>query len=510
MGGDAAYARTARVSIEQAAAHLDSLSTWCGVIGEDVGASLRSLLEELTAAAGLISAGQKGGVAARAARRHYLDLLGHLIERVPNPEADTPLLSQYILERLLRDDHQFLRQAAAKPWTELHPELVALMRSDLEALECLARSNIGEWVERLAGFGSPPASSKRHPGRRGSTQSPSSGERCRDTDPWDMSTARLHLKRRLAETHTWPDLVEELAALVWAHGAGPFQGTPAFRLVKTGGGVALLPVPAFSAFDLDWLEGNESRIEIVDGNTRNLLDGFQAHNVLIWGPRGCGKSSLIRGLVTRYYNRGLRAIEIQPGSLPSLPELFAQIRHRRQCFIGVLDNVSLDRKDPNSRFLSTALDGGLENRPENFVLYATSNYKDLVDREGERPRGQSPHSLTGSHSEGAGPQPQPYDPQQFERLDGSRAVDDRFPLKVFMDSPRKSECDRMVISYARRAGIEADEEELLAAFQVWRMRHNHDLVGGRTARDFILACLPDFARAHAVGQDRGAPYSLTG
>ena len=500
MGGDSAYARTAHLPIEQAVAHLDGLSTWCGVIGADVGAALRGLLEELAAAAGLISAGQESDGAARAARRHYLELLGLLIERVPNADAATSLLSQYIVERLLRDDHQFLRHAASKPWTELHPEVVAVMRSDLEALECLARSSLGEWVERLAGFVSHPSSSTRNRGQESSPQSPSSDGGCRDSDPWDMSAVHRPLKRRLVETDSsWPDLLEELAALVWEHGAGSFQGSPAFRLVERGSGIALRPVRAFSAFDLEWLEGNESRIEIVDGNTRNLLDGFQAHNVLIWGPRGCGKSSLIRGLVTRYYSRGLRAIEIQPESLSSLPELYAEIRHRRQYFIGVLDNLSLERKDPNSRILSTALDGGFESRPENFVLYATSNYKDLVDREGERPKGQSPHSLTALPSEGAGgPRPQPYDPQQFERLDGSRAVDDRFPLKVFMDSPRKSECDRMVISYARRAGIEADEEELLAAFNVWRMRHNHDLVGGRTARDFVLACLPDFARAHAV------------
>jgi predicted AAA+ superfamily ATPase len=93
-----------------------------------------------------------------------------------------------------------------------------------------------------------------------------------------------------------------------------------------------------------------------------------------------------------------------------------------------------------------------------------------------------------------GLQPGIYDPQQAERLDEQRALDDRFALKVFMDMPRKTEYEHMVLSYAQRAGVEVDRDELLAAFKVWCMRHNHDLVGGRTARDFIVDFLPPFVR----------------
>ena len=70
-----------------------------------------------------------------------------------------------------------------------------------------------------------------------------------------------------------------------------------------------------------------------------------------------------------------------------------------------------------------------------------------------------------------------YDPQQLQRLDQERALDDRFALKVFLDLPSRQQYHSMVLSYARRAGIDLPEEELLAAFEVWRMRHNHDLVG---------------------------------
>jgi|TARA_B100001964_G_scaffold191753_1_gene214223 hypothetical protein len=84
-----------------------------------------------------------------------------------------------------------------------------------------------------------------------------------------------------------------------------------------------------------------------------------------------------------------------------------------------------------------------------------------------------------------------FDPQGFQRLDERRALDDRFALKIFLDLPTKSEYDRIVVAYARRAGLDLPEAELLDRFQKWRMRHNHDLVGGRTARDFVLSCYPD-------------------
>ena len=74
-------------------------------------------------------------------------------------------------------------------------------------------------------------------------------------------------------------------------------------------------------------------------------------------------------------------------------------------------------------------------------------------------------------------------------------MDDRFGLKVFLDLPRKSEYDQMMLSYAKRAGIDLDEEQLVASFNVWCRRHGHDLIGGRTARDFIRAYYPEYSRA---------------
>ena len=155
----------------------------------------------------------------------------------------------------------------------------------------------------------------------------------------------------------------------------------------------------------------------------------------------------------------------------------------------------MHRDEAIFRTLASVLEGTLEAVPQNLVFYATSNFKDLVDRQGERPQGlarmqMDADELAQNTLISQSIRPLEYDPQQNERQDEQRAIDDRFALKVFIDLPHKKEYEKLVMEYARRAGIEEPEQEILEAFQVWRMRHQHDLVGGRTARDFIIAAYP--------------------
>ena len=381
-----------------------------------------------------------------------------------------------LLNRLFNCSHPFLVECERRPPNDIPQALHQSMRRFMQYAEALAGPDWGFYLQPI---GAAESISREYIAGEGAEPE-----------------AIVELKECFYHGSDWPQFVESLGRLVHEYGRGELRRFAAFRVVAKAGKSALMPIRHFAGFPLEWLEGNEARMRTIEDNTRNFLAGHKAHNVLVWGPRGGGKSTLIRALIGKYFDRGLRAIEITPTIYDQLPHIFALVRGHRHRFIGVLDNISLDRGDGSLHLLSRVLDGGLEEWPDNLVFYATSNYKDLVDREGERPLGlgqmqmdeQNPNLINQSI------RPEFYDPQQLQRLDEERALDDRFALKVFLDLPHKTQYQKMILSYARRAGIDLVEEDLLAAFEIWRMRHNHDLVGGRTVRDFILAQLPEYLR----------------
>ena len=463
--------------VEAMLAALDRLSPFSRLLESAEIDQLRSLLRGAHACADRLAAGKKAQrTAAELAVQHQRCSDALLAVALAGDwGGGAPDLQGLLLNRLLDGRHLFLHACEEQSPANVSAALRQIACRDLQSAAALARPRWGIWLRLIGGDAEPSASMSRD-----------------GVEP----TAVGQLKERFAHSEDWAELAGALGCLIHEHGRGTLRRFPAFRLVDRGAKPILEPIRHFAEFPLDWLEGNEARVQVLEENTRHFLAGYRAHNALIWGPRGGGKSTLIRALVGKFFDRGLRAIEISPSCYHLLPDLFTIVWGRRQRFVGVLDNVSLGRGDNSLHLLSRMLDGGLEACPDNLVFYATSNYKDLVDREGERPQGLGQMQLDDERPNrvNQGIQAEFYDPQQLQRLDQERALDDRFALKVFLDLPNRQQYRAMVMSYARRAGIDLPEEDLLAAFEVWRMRHNHDLVGGRTARDFIDAYLPQYLR----------------
>jgi predicted AAA+ superfamily ATPase len=140
----------------------------------------------------------------------------------------------------------------------------------------------------------------------------------------------------------------------------------------------LEPVPGVEGITLDDLLGIERQKQMVEENTRQFLAGFPANNILLWGTRGTGKSSLIRAILNRYASEGLRVIQVDKSDLVHLPDIVDQIKAEPFRFIIFSDDVSFVEGESSYKMLKSALDGSVYAPPENVLIYITSNRRHLL------------------------------------------------------------------------------------------------------------------------------------
>jgi predicted AAA+ superfamily ATPase len=129
---------------------------------------------------------------------------------------------------------------------------------------------------------------------------------------------------------------------------------------------------------LDDLQGVDAQKQAIERNTRQFVSGKPANNVLLTGARGTGKSSLIKGVLTKYARRGLRLIEVDRNDLVNLPAIIDLIAGRPERFIVFCDDLSFEAAEPGYKALKSALDGSIAGPPENLLIYATSNRRHLM------------------------------------------------------------------------------------------------------------------------------------
>ncbi len=140
----------------------------------------------------------------------------------------------------------------------------------------------------------------------------------------------------------------------------------------------LEPVPGVEGIQLSDLLGIDEQKRVVEGNTRQFLAGYPANNVLLWGTRGTGKSSLVRALLRAYAPQGLRIIQVDKDDLVSLPSIVDEIRDQPFRFILFSDDVSFEVGESSYKMLKSALDGSVYAPPENALIYVTSNRRHMV------------------------------------------------------------------------------------------------------------------------------------
>lgn len=266
----------------------------------------------------------------------------------------------------------------------------------------------------------------------------------------------------------WPSVVE-VATHYRTHGVGLFGQFAAFRWQSDLNSAAgqLIGIPLPDPISLKQLVAYDHPKQQLVQNTQFLLQGYTAQNVLLYGSRGAGKSSLVKALLNEYRNQGLRLIEVPKANLHNLPQIISPLSQVPQKFIIFVDDLSFEEDDEAFKALKVVLEGGVTARPQNVVVYATSNRRHLI-REffDERPRPKDAEEI-----------------QAWDTVQEKLSFSDRFGLTLTFTPADQPTYLTIVRELAAQADLPIDPEHLDWRARQWATRHNGR--SGRTARQFV-------------------------
>ena len=228
----------------------------------------------------------------------------------------------------------------------------------------------------------------------------------------------------------------------------------------------LIGIKHFEDIHLSDLIGYDHQKLQLTGNTEAFVEGKPANNVLLVGARGTGKSSSVKALANEYFSKGLRLLQITKPQLKNLPEIMETLRsYASKRFIVFLDDLSFEESDPEYKYLKSAIEGGVEARPENVLIYATSNRRHLI-RETWRDRVDGQDELYRDDS-----------------VNETISLSDRFGLIIYYYSPSQAEYLEIIRHMLKKQNIELDDEQLRIEGLRWEMTHSGR--NGRTAQQFV-------------------------
>lgn len=251
------------------------------------------------------------------------------------------------------------------------------------------------------------------------------------------------------------------------YGVGKFGLNKAFRLRHEDAGVELIPISNTEEVQLDDLIGYELQKEKLVENTKNFVEGRKANNCLLFGDSGTGKSTSIKAILNEYYNQGLRMIEIYKHQFKDLSTVIAQIKNRNYRFIIYMDDLSFEEFEIEYKYLKAVIEGGLETKPDNVLIYATSNRRHLIRETWSDRSDMSQDELHRSDT-------------MQEKL----SLVNRFGVSINYAKPSQKEYFEIVCKLAKRYdNITMSDEELCKEANKWELSHGG--ISGRTAQQFI-------------------------
>lgn len=277
----------------------------------------------------------------------------------------------------------------------------------------------------------------------------------------------LRLSKQLIEAGSDNEFKDIITEFYKEYGVGKFGLNKAFRIeegtdLKTAN---IIPITRVEHVYLNDIIGYDLQKKKLTHNTESFINGKPANNCLLYGDAGTGKSSSVKAIVNEYYDKGLRIIEIYKHQFRYLSDILEQIKDRNYKFIIYMDDLSFEESELEYKYLKAILEGGFGRRPENVLIYATSNRRHLI-RESFRDKTETDEEL---HTR--------------DTVEEKLSLSARFGEKIYYGSPDKREFNSIVLSLAKKNNIDMDESEILSKANMWELSHGG--MSGRSATQFI-------------------------
>lgn len=424
----------------------DSLVIYGQLLQDEVLTDLRSLLK-------LLALDERSTEPFNAARL-YCSVCGKLFNAGMG-------LKEYVLNKLMHSENCFSRAAEVNGAGCLDSALKVSLRHDLEALHKIASLKpklLKGWISGVSGSES---------------QLP---EAVNSLPEWPDERMQLgtgisdSILALFMESVNWGGLAEKLAEYHSQHGSGIFSEYMAFVWKHGSSGGYLEGVESPDPVSFADLVSYEMERSAVVENTEQFLSRHPANNILLYGTKGTGKSVTVKALLNEYGNRGLRMIEVPNKYLADFPEIIRQLSGRGQKFILFIDDLAFEDNEENYTAIKAALEGGLERKPDNVLVYATSNRSHLIkERFSDRAGFASGDPDDEVHA--------------VDTMQEKLSLSDRFGITVVFTPPDKNKYLDIVDGIAERRGLDVDKEYLHREALKWELRFNGR--SPRTARQFV-------------------------
>lgn len=284
----------------------------------------------------------------------------------------------------------------------------------------------------------------------------------------NVSEKIINLSSKLEQAKDENEFFDYVTEFYKDFGMGMFGLNKAFRIKeKTQGDIAFIPINNMDKVMLDDLVGYEIQKQKLVENTAAFVEGRKANNVLLFGDSGTGKSTSIKAIVNEFYPQGLRMIEIYKHQFKDLSNVIAEIKNRNYRFIIYMDDLSFEEFEIEYKFLKAVIEGGVETKPDNILIYATSNRRHLI-KETWNDRNDVEQD-NGMH--------------RSDTMEEKLSLVNRFGVTINYSKPTQKEYFNIVIELAHRQGIKMSEEDLCKEANKWELSHGG--ISGRTAQQFI-------------------------